>query len=108
MQSAQEWFRSRSYERLVQDRAWEDRQRSRMNRMKIGRRSWTNCGGSVDQAISRETGGCFLAAESGNRGDDVFASTAFIPEVEEEEARLVKNDRLRRFVSVEDVSSPEE
>ena len=99
--SAQEWYRSYGYKRLVQDRASEDHQRSRMNRTKTGRRSWTNCGGSVDHAISRETGGCFLAAESGNRDEKgIMASSAYMPEVADEDARINRNDRLRRFVSV--------
>ncbi len=49
-------------------------------------------------------GGTFVSPESGNRGDKgVMASLAYIPEVADEEARLVKNDRLRRFVSDEDL-----
>ncbi len=54
--------------------------------------------------MGKELGGCFVAAESGNRGEKgVMASLAYTPEVAYEEARLVANDRLRRFVPMEEL-----
>lgn len=76
-------------------------------RTRTRRRDWTYFGGSVDRAIAREMGGCFIS-ESGNRGEaGVMASWEYVPEAAEEEARLSANDRLRRFVSAEDLEERE-
>lgn len=50
-----------------------------------------------------DLGGTFVSAESGNRGDAVMASLAYIPEIAEEEARVVANDRLHRFVPTDEL-----
>lgn len=101
--SAQEWFRSPRYRRLVSEHELDERNQQRMARTRTRRRDWSGFGGSVDQAIARETGGCFIS-ESGNRGDaGVMASYEYIPEVAEEDARVVENDRLRRFLHEDEI-----
>lgn len=56
----------------------------------------------LDALHLADFGGTFIG-ESGNRGDAVMASYEFIPEVREEEERITRNDRLRWFVSVEEL-----
>lgn len=80
-----------------------DIDQARMARTRTRRRDWTTSGGSVDQAISKETGGCWAPSESGSRGDNVLASWKYVPEAAEEHHRLTRNDKLRRFVSEEDI-----
>lgn len=49
-------------------------------------------------------GGTFEKPERNQtRGDRTLGSTAYIPDVAEEEKRLVANDKLRRFVPLEEV-----
>jgi hypothetical protein len=105
---AQSWFRSSRRQRQVSDRTFWEAKQTRMASVRTGRRDWSDRGGNVDQAIARESGGCFLPAESGNRGDKgVMASLAYLPEVAEEEVRLQAGDRLRNFVSIEDLEAGE-
>ena len=50
-------------------------------------------GSAVD--LAAEFGGTFVSPESGARGDNVMASTAYIPEIAEEEERVTGRDPLR-------------
>ena len=51
---------------------------------------------NADRRMTRELRGSFISPESGNRHEaGVMASTAFTPEIAEEEQRLTKGDRLR-------------
>lgn len=106
--SAQEWFRSYRHRRLVSEHELDEHNQQRLARARTRRRDWSNFGGSVDQAIALETGGCFIS-ESGNRGDaGVMASYEYIPEVAEEDARVVRNDRLRRFLHEDEIPAIEQ
>lgn len=56
--------------------------------------------------VTQLFGGTFEKPERNqSRGDRIFGSTAYIPDVAEEEKRLVANDKLRRLVSIEEVSA---
>ena len=85
-----------------------DRDQQRLARTRTQRRDWSNFGGNVDQAIALEMGGCFIS-ESGNRGDaSVMASYEYIPEIAEEDMRVIGNDRLRRFVPEDEIPAVEQ
>ena len=55
------------------------------------------------QDLAAEFGGTFVSLESGARGENVLASYFCCEEQREDEDRIGRNDRLRRFVSTEEI-----